>query len=94
MKYIGIFLGDIIGEILHNKYKEFSIVFSNKNNNNKIFTSFRSPLRKFIDVCVIKQLSSLIQNHSIDEMITHFFNFTKDEFNELISIIKDCYNDS
>ena len=88
VKYIGIFLGDLVGEILFDKYKEFALVFDN---GQKMFTSFRSPLRKFIDVCVIKQLSSLIYNHSIDEMIENFFGFTKNEFEEIVSIAKDCF---
>ena len=84
IRIFGEFIGRITGELLFRYYNEYAIV---RNIKNFHFASFRSPLRKFNDICVIKQLESLCCQYSVEEMLLYVCNGI-DNFNKIIKSMK------
>ena len=82
---LGKFLGNYIGNFLYRMYGEYALA-SFKNGN--IFTSFRSPLRKFYDCCVLKQIISAMNSEDLNTMASNFFGFSLSSFKEFVDYSK------
>ncbi|EMD43170.1 Hypothetical protein EHI5A_123110 [Entamoeba histolytica KU27] len=80
IRILGEFVGRVVGEILYRNYGDLAIVLKFRNIH---FASFRSPLRKVHDMCVIKQLES-VSCHYNDEEMALYVCYGKEGLEKLI----------
>ncbi|EDR28397.1 hypothetical protein EDI_017190 [Entamoeba dispar SAW760] len=87
---LGIFLGRYISQYLYKTYGEYALVISVRN---QLVTQFRSPLRKYFDVLVLKQLVCAMEHENVERMSQRIIGRGKNELKRIIKEINLIYEE-
>ena len=85
---LGVFLNRFIAQYLYKKYNDYALVFQRKRN---LYTQFRSPLRKNLDIFVLKQLICAMNNDDRKEMCKNVCGLSEKDFMLFIERMKRKY---
>ncbi|EKE40764.1 hypothetical protein ENUP19_0149G0028 [Entamoeba nuttalli] len=87
---LGIFLGRYISQYLYKIYGEYALVISV---GNQLVTQFRSPLRKYFDVLVLKQLVCAMEHENVEKMSQRIIGRGKNELKRIIKEVNLIYEE-